>query len=133
MPADDEPQPLTAPVLTHARMEWSDGHPNGTIRLAKKDGNGTDIKSVGWVRGVALQRGWTVDIQKNNKKKTWQGTITAGPDLNQARQQFWTFEVQNKDDLPDPTEEETLTLTVTNTSGETSLPIVSDPQPDVVP
>ena len=133
MPADNEPQPLTAPVLTHARMAWSDIHPNGTIRLAKKDGNGKDIKSVGWVRGVALQRGWTVDIQKNNKKKTWQGTITGGPDLNQAGQQFWTFEVQNKDDLPDPTEEETLTVTVTNTSRETSLPIVSDPQPDVVP
>ena len=119
MPADNEPQPLTAPVLTHARMVPNADHPDGFIRLAKKDENGTDITSTGWVRGVDLQ--------------TWQGTITRGPDRNQAGQQYWTFAVQNKDDLPDATEEETLTVTVTDTSRQTSLPIVSDPQPDVVP
>ena len=133
MSPDNEPQPLTAPVLTHARMVPNADHPDGFIRLAKKDENGTDITSTGWVRGVDLQTGWTVDIQKNNKKKTWQGTITRGPDRNQAGQQYWTFAVQNKDDLPDATEEETLTVTVTDTSRQTSLPIVSDPQPDVVP
>ena len=133
MPPDNEKQPLTAPVLTHARMQWDTLHPNGFIHLTKKDPGGHDIITIGYVRGSDLQRGWTVNIQKNNKKKTWEGTIYSGPATNGAGQLYWTFQVVNKVDLPDPVFDETLTVTVTDTNGQTSPPVPADPQPAVIP
>jgi len=129
----NENQTLTAPVLDHARMEWNTQHPNGFIHLNKKDSTGKDIETIGYVRGSNLAIGWTVQIQKNNRKKTWEGTITSGPDVNGAGQQYWTFKVVNKENTADPIQDDTVTVTVTNTDPQTSNAVAADPQPDVVP
>ena len=135
MPPDNEPQPLTAPVLTHARMNWSEEYPNGFIHLDKKQSNGQDLKTVGYVRGNPLAIGCTVNIQKGDKK-TWEGTINSGPTTNDGGlTYYWTFTVQNKLNTADPDQEDTVTVTVTNPNSTptTSPPIAATPQPVVIP
>ena len=135
MSPDNEPQPLTAPVLTHARMNWSEEYPNGFIHLDKKESNGQDLKTVGYVRGNPLAIGCTVNIQKGDKK-TWEGTIISGPHSNDNGLTFsWSFTVQNKDNLPDPVQDDTVYVTVTNPNSTptTSPPIAATPQPVVIP
>ena len=86
------------------------------------------------MRGSSLAIGLTVDIQKDNKKKTWKGTITSGPDWNpDVQQYFWTFQVVNVNNLPNPDQDETVTVTVTNTVPQTSNSVPVDPQPAVIP
>jgi hypothetical protein len=136
MPASNEQQPLTAPVLTHARMDCNNQYPDGFIHLNKKAPNGDDLKSIGYVRGTdstSLAIGWTVNIQKDDRKKTWEGTITSGPDDNGQGQWYWTFEVVNKENKADPIQDDTLTVTVTNTVPQTSNSVPADPQPAVIP
>jgi hypothetical protein len=126
----------TAPVLTHARMVPDDQHLNGYIHTNKDNGRGGELESVGWVRtevGATLEIGWRVDIQKDDKKKTWQGTITSGPNDNAQGLKYWTFKVVNKQNNADPTSDDTLTVTVTNSNQQTSPPIASEPQPAVIP
>ena len=136
MPSDNEPQPLTAPVLTHARMNWSDQYPNGFIHIDKQNQNGTDRMSTGFVRGSPLAIGCGVTIHKDDNKKTWEGTITSGPHSNDGGLTFyWTFTVQNKVNTADPDQDDTVYVTVTNPNSTptTSPPIAATPQPVVIP
>ena len=135
MPPDNEQQPQTAPELTHARMEWNTQHPDGFIHLDKKDSEGRDLKTTGYVRGNPLAIGYAVHIQKNNKNKTWEGTIISGPHINENGLTYWTFTVQNKLNTADPDQDDTVTVTVTNPNSTptTSPPIAATPQPVVIP
>ncbi len=130
----DEDQ--TTPVLNHARFNWDGDHPNGYLHLDKKDQNGNDLKTVGYVRGTGIVKlVTTVQVQKNNRRKYWEGTVTDGPFENAQKQEYWTFEVVNKVNTADPLEDNTITVTVTNPGATppTSNPLPADPQPDVIP
>ena len=126
----------TTPVLDHARFIRDGAHPNGFLHLDKKDQDGKDLKTVGYVRGTGIVKlATTVQVQKNNKKKYWEGTVTDGPFVNGNNPLYWTFEVVNKVNTADPDQDETITVTVTNPGATppTSNPQPSDPQPDVIP
>ena len=95
-----------------------------------------------YVRGTGIVKlATTVQVQKNNKRKYWEGTGTDGPFENEHRQLYWTFEVVNKENTADleytadSEYDETITVTVTNPGATppTSNPQPSDPQPDVIP
>jgi hypothetical protein len=132
MSPGNKPQPLTAPVLTHSRMEWDKDHPNGFIHTDKKKPNGDDLYTIGFVRGSNLAIGFTVEIQKNNKKKYWTGAIYQGPDWG-PNGEYWTFKVMNVNNQADLDQDDTLTTTVTNTSEQTSNTVPVDPQPAEIP
>jgi hypothetical protein len=133
MSADAAPT-LAKPSLNHARMEWNDNYPFGFIHMQKKL-NGADITTVGYVRGDNLALGYTVEIQRNAKKKYWKGTIISGPNVNENNQIYWSFRVTNINDDPDPGQEETLQVTVTTPSpdNQTSNPVSPDPKPVEIP
>ena len=104
----------TTPVLDHARFIRDGAHPNGFLHLDKKDQDGNDLKTVGYVRGTGIVKlVTTVQVQKNNKKKYWEGTVTDGPFEHEHSQLYWTFEVINKLNTADPLEDDTITVTVT--------------------
>lgn len=133
MPTETD-TPVT-PALTFARMDWIAAHPNGEIHTDKTLPNGKELTSAGTVRGSGLQIGLAVEIQKDNKKKTWGGTIISGPHCDDGIHVYWKFTVTNKINTADPDQDDTVTVTVTNpnTTPTTSPPIATTPQPSVVP
>jgi hypothetical protein len=135
MPDDADPQPQVAPYLTHVRMEWNQNYPNGFIHLLKKNTNNEDVTTVGYVRGTNLAKGYTVEVQRNAKKKYWKGTIIDGPNTNGSGQEYWSFRVANVTNEADPDQEDTLQVTVTNTEPTplTSNPLKPDPVPAEIP
>lgn len=135
MPDDTDPQPQVAPYLTHVRMEWSEEHPNGFIHLQKKNIKNEDVTTVGYVRGTNLAKRYTVELQRNAKKKYWKGTIFDGPNTNEFGQEYWSFRVANVTNDADPGQEDTLQVTVTNTESTplTSNAIAPQPAPVEIP
>jgi hypothetical protein len=126
------PDPANAPTLNHFRMEWNSEYPNGFIHLGKTNQNGAVVTTVGYVRGTNLALDQTVEVQKNNKNKLWTGTIISGPNDGEYGP-YWSFRVTNKENKPDPVQDDNLTVTVTNKDLQVSNSQSADPQPAEIP
>jgi hypothetical protein len=125
----------TAPALTHVRFQPLSGHDGGVLYAKKKDINGNLLTTIGWVRGTGIFVDQTVQVMKN-RNKGWEGTVTSGPHVNQFGQNYWQFEVTSLATAADPTEDDTITVTVTNPgppAATSTPPQVSDPQPQEIP
>jgi hypothetical protein len=107
----------TTPQLTHGNLDKNQIHRN------------RGAKSAGILHGENLSIGSTVLAKKG--AVTWTGLIedNHAPDLSI----FWTFSVQFKSSDPDPIQDDTLTVTVTNTAQQTSNTVPPDPPASVVP
>jgi hypothetical protein len=109
----------TVPQLTKAHLSENKIHNSGMSR--------------GSVRGENLSIGSTILVVKGNKIKTWEGVI----DNNHSDDNlsiYWTFNVDKKSGGADPSEDDTITVTVTNPAQQPSTPALpADPQPADVP
>src|SRR5262245_43211856 len=105
----------TAPVLTHVRFEWNGNTDDpGKLHTKKRGQGGAAQWSMGWVRGLGIRIGQTVQVM-NKGTKGWEGTIISGPQKNINGEDYWTFEVQSLTDSVDPREgDDKVTVTVTN-------------------
>ena len=118
--------PEQTPVLNHADFEGN------RLHSKKKVGN-NDLKTTGWVRGDNLKIGLTVRVTQNTR--TWNGSITSGPDFNPTIQKYyWTFTVISDQDSDDPDQDDTVTVTVTNPAANppSSNNQPANPQPTIV-
>jgi hypothetical protein len=120
------------PTLNHSRLEWNNNNPHGFIHLRKRDGEGRDLKTEGYVRGTNLKIGLKVKVCQNTR--LWNGTIVSGPAYNNDNQEYWTFDVTSTVDADDPIQDDTITVTVSNpvASPTDSNPQPADPQPIVL-
>jgi hypothetical protein len=111
-------QSSTIPHLTSGQLDKNQIHRN------------KGVKSSGTLHGENLSIGSAVLAKKNTT--TWTGLIedNHSPD---GLSIYWTFSVQFKSDKPDPIEDDTLSVTVTNTAQQTSNTIPPNPPPATVP
>ena len=129
MPATD-----ATPTLNHADFATDINHQNGFLHLRKKDKQNRNLASTGYVRGTNLKIGLTVKVTQGTR--TWNGTIVSGPGFTQdpPHYEFWTFNVTSTIDVDDPIEQDSVTVTVTNSNAippDSNLQ-PSQPQPTVI-
>jgi hypothetical protein len=109
----------TVPALTNARLDGNEIHHN------------QGVKTAGTMHGANLSIGSTVLIKKNNGARTWIGQIDGNHVSGLSI--YWTFSVMHKSGKPDPDQDDTLNVTVTNTAQQTSPPVTPDPPASDVP
>src|SRR5262249_19148660 len=114
-------QLTTVPRLTLARLEGNQIHHN------------SGVKSTGVLSGESLTIGSTIDITKANTTRTWTGLIEDNYVGNSDGVIYWRFSVKNKTYKADPDQDDTLSVTVTNTAQQTSNPIPPNPPASDVP
>ena len=116
------------PTLNHSDFV------NAILHLRKKDKQNRNLMSVGYVRGTNLKIGLAVKVTQGTR--IWNGTIVSGPGYTPPPQnyEFWTFEVTSTIDADDPIQQDSVTVTVTNSNATppNSNPQPSQPQPTVI-
>jgi hypothetical protein len=104
------------------------------LRAAKLDGNqihhDSGVKSTGSLFGDNLTIGTQVLVTKNRSTRTWTGHIG---DNYVAGEIWFKFSVSKKSDAADPDQDDTLTVTVTNTAQQMSNVIEPNPPASDVP
>jgi hypothetical protein len=126
--------PEATPTLNHADFATNSFHTNGFLHLRKKDGRNNDLVSTGYVRGSGLATELAVKVTQGTR--LWTGKIVSGPNYTREppHYEFWTFSVTNSVDMDDPIQQDSVTVTVTNSNATPpdSNPQPSQPQPTIV-